>query len=370
MRDFVAFHWRHYRRHPVWVPQLDGDLLGNRLLDLPGLLTPEHPYHQGARATHFLATRNGTVLGRVSAVIHDRFNGYHACQVAFFGFFETVDDQCVAQALLTAACDWARAHGATVLRGPGEYANVTHERQGCLVAGFEHQVAVDQTWNPPYYGPLIEGCGFLKVMDYHAYGVDLTRPLPAKVVGIAHAVLSRRQLRTRALDMRRFAADVRLIVDIYNQAWASNWGFLPVEDWEVEALVRALRPIIDPELVRFALKGDEPVAVLGAFPDPNVWLRPRWRPYGDSDVVRVGRLLSRRRRIDRFRLMFFGVLPGFRGVGADSLLFTEVHAHAQRRGYRYADVSLLLEGNAKVIRAVEGLGGRRTKTWRIFELTL
>ena len=370
MRDFVAFHWRRYRGHPAWVPQLNGDLLGNRLLGLQGLLTPSHPYHRSAVASHFLASRDGAVVGRVSALVHERFDHRYRCRMAFFGFFETIEDEGVAHALLQAAADWARSRGATVLRGPGEYANVTHERQGCLVDGFEHEVFVEHTWNPPSYAGFLERFGFTKAMDYHAYYVDLTKPLPPKLERVAAAVAARRDLRTRPIDMRRFEQDVRTIVDVYNQAWALNWGFLPVEDWEVDALVRTLRPIIDPELVRFALKDEKVVAVFGGFPDPNACLRPRWRWYGDGDLVRVARLFVGRRRIDRFRVMFFGIVPGYRGVGTDALLFSEAHRHALRRGYRGCDVSLLLEVNHAMIRSAEAIGAARTKTWRIFDLAL
>ena len=370
LRDFVAFHWRHYRGHPSWVPQLNGDLLGNRLLGLQGLLTSSHPYHRSAVASHFLASRGGAVVGRVSALVHERFDRHYGCRVAFFGFFETIDDEGVAHALLQAAADWARARGATVLRGPGEYANLTHERQGCLVDGFEHEVFVEHTWNPPSYAGFLERFGFSKAMDYHAYYVDLTKPLPPKLERVAAAVAARRDLRTRPIDMRRFEQDVRTIVDVYNQAWALNWGFLPIEDWEVEALVRTLRPIIDPELVRFALKDEKVVAVFGGFPDPNACLRPRWRWYGDGDFVRLARLFVGRRRIDRFRVMFFGIVPGYRGVGTDALLFSEAHRHALRRGYRGCDVSLLLEVNRAMIRSAEAIGATRTKTWRIYDLAL
>lgn len=370
MREFVRFHWRHYRGNPHWVPQLNAELLGNRWLGIVGLLTPAHPYHRSARAMHFLARRGRTTVGRVSALVHERFDRHVGDRVAFFGFFETIDDPAIARALLTAAADWARAQGARVLRGPGEYANVTHERQGCLVDGFDRDVYVEHTWNPPSYGPLIEAAGFRKVMDYHAYEVDLTRPLPDKLARIARAVAGRRELRTRALDLDRLDDEVRLVVDIYNQAWADNWGFLPIEDWEAAALVKALRPIVDPGLVRFAFAGERPVAVLGAFPDPNVALRPRWGPLGDGDLVRLGRLAWGRRRIDRARLMFFGIVPGYRGAGADALLYHEVHQHGLTRGYRRADMSLLLEVNRPVLRAAEGMGAHRSKTWRIYQMSL
>jgi hypothetical protein len=120
IKDFVAFHWAHYHGNPHWVPQLDADLLGNKLLGMTGLLTPEHPYHQTADATHFMAFHGDKPVGRISAVINHRFNDYYGTKLGFFGFFETIEDYAVAEALLDAAKAWAKAHGAEVLRGPGE----------------------------------------------------------------------------------------------------------------------------------------------------------------------------------------------------------------------------------------------------------
>ena len=127
IKQFVDFHWKHYRGDPHWVPQLNADLLGNKLLGMKGLLTPEHPYHQSAKATHFMAHRDGTPVGRVSVVVNERFNDYYDVQHANFGFFEVIEDYDVAVALLDAARDWGRAQGMTVLRGPGEYSNATSE---------------------------------------------------------------------------------------------------------------------------------------------------------------------------------------------------------------------------------------------------
>lgn len=370
IRDFVAFHWQHYHGDPRWVPQLDADLLGNRLLGLTGLLTPQHPYHSAAVATHFMAFRGETPLGRVSAVVNNRFNDYYGSKLAFFGFFECVEEYAVAEALLVAARDWARAQGAEVLRGPGEYSNATHERQACLIDGFDQDVYVEHTYNPPYYQEFIERFGFEKAMDYHAYLIDLAEPVQERIGQVADGVRARGHLETRPLEMSRFDADLRIVIDIYNKAWAQNWGFLPITDWEVDALVEALKPIIDPGLIRFAYYKGEPIAVLGAFPDPNWALRPRWKLYGDSDYARIARLFATRRSIPRVRLIFFGIVPGFRRLGADALLYQEVHAHSVRKGYTHVDVSLLLEVNELIIRAAESMNGRRYKTWRIWDLPL
>jgi GNAT superfamily N-acetyltransferase len=370
IKEFVAFHWKHYDGNPYWVPQLDADLLGNRLLGLTGLLTPEHPYHSAASATHFMAFRGREPLGRVSAVVNNRFNDFYNGKYAFFGFFECVEDYAVAEALLAAARDWAKAQGAEVLRGPGEYSNATHERQACLIDGFDRDVYVEHTYNPPYYREFIERFGFAKAMDYHAYLIDLALPIEERIGQIADGVRARGHLETRPLEMSQFDADLRIVIDIYNKAWAQNWGFLPITDWEVDALVEALKPIIDPGLIRFAYYKGEPIAVLGAFPDPNYALRPRWKMYGDSDYARIARLFATRRSIPRVRLIFFGIVPGFRRLGADALLYQEVHEHSLRKGYREVDVSLLLEVNDLIIRAAESMGGKRYKTWRIWDLPL
>ncbi len=370
MKEFVAFHWSHYKGDPHWVPQLDADLLGNKLLGMTGLLTPGHPYHQTAEATHFMAFRDGTPVGRISAVVNRRIDEYWGGKFGFFGFFEVIDEYAVAEKLLDAARDWCTAHGASVLRGPGEYSNMTHERQACLIEGFDQDVFVEHTYNPPYYREYIERYGFEKAKDYVAYLIDLTKPANELLTRVAGLMRKRGGITTRCVVMKNLAAEVRLILDIYNQAWAENWGFLPIVDWEADVLVEALKMIIDPELIRFAYHDGVPIAVLGCFPDPNTALRPRWKWYGDSDYVRIARLLTARKPIPRVRLMFFGVLPKYRGLGTDALLFDEVLTYSQKTGYKLCDASLLLENNDLVIRASEFMGGYEYKKWRIWDLPL
>jgi len=162
LREFVEAPWHIYRGDPYWTPPLKADLLGNKVLGLVGLLTPEHPYHRDAEVTHFLAQRGSELVGSISAAINRRFNEYHHTRIGFFGFFETVEDFEVAQALLDAARDWVKQRGMEVLRGPGQYSNATHERQGVLIMGFDSPPTVELTHNPPYYGPFLERYGFHK----------------------------------------------------------------------------------------------------------------------------------------------------------------------------------------------------------------
>ncbi|MFW6056872.1 MAG: hypothetical protein ACOC9B_06150 [Chloroflexota bacterium] len=370
LKAFAEFPWRLYRNDPNWTPPLRGDLLGSRLLGLKGLLTPDHPYHREAEVTHFLAWRDGEVVGRVSAAINRRYNGHHGQHIGSFGFFEVIEDYCVARTLLDCARKWVEARGMDILRGPGEYSNGTHERQGILIDGFEYPPTVELTHNPQYYAEFMERYGFVRAMDYHAYIIDVTTPIQPALMVLADRVRKRHNVTTRRIDLKDLKNEVRLIVKLYNAAWAENWGFLPLSDEEADALADTLRPVIDEGLMRFAYVDEEPAAVLGALPDPNYALRPRWRWFGDSDIVRVLRLMRMRKHIPLIRLMFFGISPRFRRMGLDGLLFAEVKQYAQQNGYRECEASMLLDDNYRIIGSSEFMGGHRYKTWRIYEMPL
>ncbi|MCD6361089.1 MAG: hypothetical protein J7M38_09510 [Armatimonadetes bacterium] len=370
LKTFVELPWHLYRNDPNWTPPLKGDLLGSRLLGLKGLLTPGHPYHREAEVTHFLAWRNGDPVGRISAAVNHRYNDHHGQHIGSFGFFEVMEDYDVARALLDRAREWVAARGMDLLRGPGEYSNGTHERQGILIDGFEYPPTVELTHNPPYYAEFMERYGFSTAMDYHAYIMDITTPVEPVLQVLAERARKRHNITTRMIDLEKLKEEVRLVVKLYNEAWAENWGFLPLSDEEADALADTLKPVVDEGLMRFAYVDGEPAAVLGALPDPNYALRPRWRWFGDSDIVRVLRLMRMRRHIPLIRLMFFGIPPRFRRMGLDGLLFAEVKEYAQQNGYRECEASLPLDVNYRIIGSAEFMGGRRYKTWRIYELPL
>ncbi len=370
IKVFADFPCRLYRGDHCWTPPLRGDLLGSRFLGLTGLLTRGHPYHRHAEVTHFLALRGGKPVGRISAAINHRFNSYHGVRFGFFGFWEAVEDYEVAETLLDHAREWVEKRGMIILRGPGEYSNATHERQGILIDGFQYPPTVELTHNPPYYSEFLERYGFRKAKDYHAYTFDIRTPIPPRLKRFTEQWRLRKGVETRPLIFKKLLDEVHLIVKIYNEVWSQNWGFLPITDEEAGALADSLRLIVDPGLVRFAFVRGEPAAVLGAFPDPYYALRPRWRWYGDSDIVRIARLLWMRRHIPRIRLMFFGIRPDFRRRGIDAVLFNEVKEYAIKRGYHTGEGSLMLEDNKLILRASELMGARRYKTWRIYDLPL
>jgi GNAT superfamily N-acetyltransferase len=359
IREFAMLPWDLYRDDPNWTPALNAEYLGNRLLGTKGLLTAEHPYHREARVTHFLARRGDRAVGRISAAVNERFNRHYSANppIGFFGFFEVEENYEVAAALLDAAQAWISAQGMSAMRGPGEYSNATHERQGVLIDGFDTPPTVECTHNPPFYGEYLERWGLSKVKDYHAYLIDLEQVPAERLAHLAAAVRKRDRIETRTVDIKDFNAEIRRVIEVYNQAWSENWGYLPITPEEADAVADSLKPIIDPGLIRFASIDGKLVATLGAFPDPDWALKPHWDVLGDSDPVRLARLMLARRHIPRVRLMFFGIVPGHRRAGIDALLFDETYRYAVARGYKSIEASLLLEDNDLILRPSEFAGG-------------
>jgi len=309
-------------------------------------------------------------MGRISAAINRLYNEYHHTSIGFFGFFEVINDYVVAQALLDCARKWVEKRGLTVLRGPGEYSNATHERQAILVDGFQYPPTSELTYNPPYYAEFLERYGFRKAKDYVAYIFNRENTNILRIRKLAQKVSRNLSIETRSLILPKLKTEVRLILEIYNEAWAQNWGFLPISAEEGEAIADSLRLIIDPGMVRFAFVKGQPAAVIGFIPDPNYALRPRWCWYGDSDLVRMVRLLLMRRRIPRIRGMFLGVKPKFRNLGIPALLVAEVVEYILSRHYVECDASLILEDNRAMMKAINVFGGNYYKRWRIYDLAL
>ena len=369
LSDFVRVPWVLHRGDPHWTPPLRAELLGSRLLGMTGLLTADHPYHRHAEVTHFLARSGDRLLGRISAAVNRRYNEYHGASIGSFGFFDVCDDYAVTEELLDRARTWISEQGMTTMRGPGGYSNATHEaHQGVLIDGFDWPPTVELTHNPPYYPEHMERYGLRKAKDYHAFLIRIPDRPSERLLRLAKAVRRRREIETRPIDLRNLRVEVDRIVQIYNEAWASNWGFLPMTDVDADAIAASLKLVADPGLMRFASIGGELAAVLGTLPDPNVPFRPTWNRLRDTDLARALRLLRTRRRIPAMRLMFFGVRPRFRKLGTDAVLYLEVLEYAIRHGYKTCEPSMLLEENDLILRASEFMGGEQYKTWRIYEM--
>lgn len=354
LKSFVRLPWAIYRGDPAWVPPLVSDL--KKHLD-----PARNPFFEHARARLFLARRDGQAVGRICAHVDDNHNSFHHEKCGFFGFFESVDDRDVAGALFDAARGWVRSQGMEALRGPFNF--TTNDTAGLLIDAFDSPPVVEMTYNPPYYPKLVEGCGLAKAMDLYAYFFDVEKMDRRRIRMLAERI-ERKGIRFRHIDIRRFGEEVKTFKEVYNQAWADNWGFIPLTEQEIDHLARNFKSIIEPRFVIFAFEGNRPVGALWALPDYNVLIKKFGGRMGPWQIIQF---LLGRRKIKHGRVMTAGVIKDCQHRGIEAGLISRVFENGLSMGYRTGELSWVLESNLPMIKLAEAVGARVYKTYRVYQ---
>ena len=356
LNRFIAFPYDHYRGDSLWVPPLR--------MDIRTLLTPgKNPFFEHAEARYFVARSDGRTVGRIAAIKNDAHNREHGDRVGFYGFFECVDDQRVANALFDAAAAWLTGKGFAVMRGP--MSPSINDECGLLVEGFDTPPTLMMAHNPAYYVPLHDRYGFTKAKDLLAFQSTHLQ-VPERIARAATVIAERKRITLRALDMKRFREEVELVKALYNQAWEKNWGFVPLTDAEIDHLAKQLKPIVVPDLVCFAERQGAVIGFAVALPDFNVALKhnPSGRIYG------LPKILWHARRIRRCRILLLGTLKEYRMTGVDALMYHWIWTKGVAHGITWGEGGWILEDNVPMVNAAMQLGFRPYKTYRVYDKPL
>lgn len=359
---FIKAQWQFYKDDPFWVPPL--------IMDRKKLLNQKvNPFYQHAQMQLFLAERDGKAVGRIAAITNERHNQTHHDNIGFFGFFESIQDQGVATALLTAAEQWLRDRGKTDIRGPVNPS--MNDEMGLLVHGFDGSPTILMSYNPPYYEHLIQGAGYDTVKSFHAYLLKSDNWQSEKLERMADIVIARNQVTFRNVNLRdrkQFKRDVAALKDVYNTAWELNWGFVKMTDAEFDFLAADLKQVADPEYAIIAESKGKVAGFVLALPDINQCLI-----HNKSGGLLGGvyHLLTKRKKVDMLRMIVMGVMPEFRRTGLDAALYTEVGRRAYRNGIKYAEASWVLEDNHMMIRGLtQTMLGQHYRTYRLYQKPL
>jgi GNAT superfamily N-acetyltransferase len=360
LKRFIDLPYRLHARDPLWVPPLRRDV---ELL----LSRTKNPFFEHAEAEYFLAERDGEVVGRIAAISNRLHNETHGDRVGFFGFFESIDDQAVADALLAAAAVWCRNHDHDVLRGPASFS--VNDECGLLVDGFDTPPALMMPHNPRYYISLLEHAGFTKAKDLWVYqGGTEERyvPVPERLARGTELIRQRQGITLRSLDMRNFQGEVERIKELYNGAWEKNWGFVPMTAHEIDHLAEQFKPVVIPDMVPMAEKDGKLIGFGIALPDLNVVFRRH----------RSGRLFPmildllwslKMKRIRRARILLLGVHPAYRGKGIDAMLYHWIWTKSGERRIYWGEAGWILEDNPAMNAGLEKMTFRVYKTYRLYD---
>jgi len=362
MQAFIRLPARLSRGDPAWVTPLT--------LERRQAVSPRsNPFFRHARAAFWLAEREGRVAGRISAQVDPRVPPGPSGPIGHFGLIAAEDDPAVFAALLATAESWLRARGVRQVQGPFNLS--INEECGLLVDGFGTPPMLLMGHHPAHAAGHVAACGYTKAKDLLAYLYDLGREPPP-----ALALLGRRlpdAVRLRMIDLKRYAAEIRTLCDIFNDAWSGNWGFLPLGQDEAAHLAAAMRPLIDRRLVWFAEVDGEPAGFIVALPNVNEAIRDL-----DGALLPFGwaRLLWRLKvaGLRSARVPLMGVRRRYRteltGRTLPFLLIEALRREGVALGLRSVELSWILEDNLPMRRIIEAAGATAYKTYRIYEKTL
>jgi len=364
LKGFVKVPFRLHRDHPQWVAPL--------VFERMEFLNPKkNPWFQHGEAELFVAERDGEPVGRLSAHIDRRWDEYQGGSDAMFGFFETSEDPEVARALIAAATEFATSKGRSRLLGPMDF--TTNDVIGILIDGYERRPMILEPWHPPYYRELIEAEGFAKTMDVLMWELQVAKGLEgivrnASIHAAAEKAMHDEGIVIRNMRKREMAGEVRRFMDVYNEAWGDNWGFVPITDAEVEFQAKNLKQVINEDWTFMAEKDGEVIGAALTLPDINqvmAKLNGKLLPLGWLKFLRG------KGKVDQLRVFALGVKHDYRHTGvAAGLYLKHLEEAAKPEAIGGGEMGWILETNKPMNRAMEGMGGKVVKRYRLYERAL
>ena len=368
LRQFIDLPYRLHANHPQWVPPLK---LERRIF----LSRRMNGFFRHAEAQYFLAWRSSAddaqqrPVGRISAQIDHAYNDFHGAHWGWFGFIEFEDDEEVVHALLAAAAAWLRARGCERMVGPADFA--MNDECGILIEGFDERALIHEPWQPPYYQKLLEQDGMQKAVDLLVWRVgvaDRHNTLPV-IFELAEKVQSEHGIRLRRMSRLHLRREMDRFAEVYNAAWAENFGFVPYSKKDLDALAQELQLAYDKDWFIVAEREDtgEVVGIAITIRDLNQVLRKmngRLLPFGWWHFLRKNKLMN------WIRIGFLGVKPEYQHTGVAAKLFIEHFDTADRTPTKDGHCAWLLENNRPINAGMEAMGLHVNKRYRMYERPL
>lgn len=355
---FIKFPFKLYADCPQWVPPFIGDI---KIMMNP----KKHPFYEHSDAVFFKAVENGEIVGRIAVIENKPFNKYHDTHKAQFYFFDSIDSQDVANALMERAFEWAKERNLDEMVGPKGLS--PFDGYGILVEGFEHrQMMIMMNYNYPYYPKLMENLGFVKDVDFVSGHLDMkTFNLPDKIHEISRRVQERGTFKVKNFKSKKeLSSWAQRIGKAYNKTFVNNWEYYPLTDAEIKFALDNILVVAVPELIKVITHKDEVIGFLFAFPDISAALqrnRGKITPWGIIDMI-IG--LKRSKFIS---LNGLGILPRFHGRGGNALLYSEIQKTMKDNGYFDAEVTQMADTAVQVRKDLRTAGADEYKNHRVYK---
>ena len=363
IKDFLDVVDVIYEDDPRYIRPLD--------MEQTERLSPKkNPFFEHGEGALFTAYKGGRCVGRVSAQIDREHIARYKEDVGFFGFLDTVDDEQVCTALLARAESWLKARGMKAIRGP--FSLNINEETGMLVEGFDAPPVLLNPHHRPYQGGLVEKAGYAKLKDLFGWRYEVGEP-NARVRKAQAEVRAMPEVVSRVFSKKDAERDTALTLEVFNDAWNENWGFVPATPAEARKMAADFKMLLVPEVTRLVFIDGEPAACAIALPNVNELipdLRGKLFPLGFAKLLYRLKVEGARSA----RLILLGIKKKFRTqrkyAALSLFLYAEMNDGGKRAGMTWGELGWTLEDNAAVNTGIRTMGAKKYKTYRVYEKSL
>jgi len=365
-KTFVKLLWDIYKDDPNWIPPLIMERMD-------AIDENKNPYFQHAEVKFWIAYKDGKPVGRISAQIDELVPEYHGVMTGHYGFFDCIDDQQVADALFDTACAWLKENGMVEVIGP--FSLSINEETGMLVEGFDTPPKLLMGHSRPYFENLVLGSGLKKIKDTWAYTLDIRKPVLSPVLQkLVDRAVDRGQVKFRPNNMDKYEEELKIILDIFNDAWIDNWKYIPFTQAELDHAVKELKMIIREDFTYIAEVDGVPQAMMVTLPNINEIISDfdgKLFPFG---IFKLLWRLKIRPSFKTVRVPLMGVRKEYQNSRLSGImsfgLFEACRQTATAVGCEEAELSWVLEENTRLSKLLEAVGCVKYKTYRIFQKDL
>jgi hypothetical protein len=315
----------------------------------------------------WIARRGHTPVGRITAQIDTLHRELHGAATGHFGMLDAIDDPEVFQSLLSTAEAWLRKQGARQISGP--FGLNINQESGILIEGFDTPPSAMMMHNHPYYAKHLEALQYRPAMDLFAYWMssdELNFPAPLQKM----MDRERARVKIRLLDRSKFEQEMQTLREIFNDAWANNWGYVPFTEKEFSVMGAQLKYLVPDDLIYIAEVDNEACAFIVAMPNINEAIAPlkgRLLPFGWLRLLWKLKVTGTRTA----RVPLMGVKQHYQssrlGPTLALLLIEALKAPFAKRNIDAVEMSWILETNTGMRTILERVGAKAYKRYRLYE---
>ena len=361
-QDFLEVPFILHQKNPNWVPPLR--------TTTARILNKKNPFFQNANIQLWVAYLNKKPIGRIGCIINNTHNKFYNEKTGFWGFLETTNSDEVTSLLFSQAEQWANQQGIHTLRGPMN-PSINYEC-GLQISAFDTKPFFMMTQNPEYYPTLVENQQYKKIKDLQAWIFERKNSnIEPRKMEIIKEIQTEYNISIRPLNIKNLTEELKLIVNIYNDAWSNNWGYLPLDLNELNYLISDLKLLLFPNFIYIAEINDEPCGFSIELPDLNqLLLKIRSGRLLPFNFLKLFWQIKVQKSITQGRIPLLGVLNKYRHIPIGVMLYFEYLTNCKAPKYSQAECSWILEDNEAMQAGLKLVNAKHYKTYRIYEKSL